>query len=286
MGRLSATFDAFWQGLSELGYTEGRNIEIVQRFAEGQYDRFPALIDDLVRAKVDVLAVQGAVTLRAAKKAVTEIPIIFAIVLDPIRENLVESLARPGGNVTGVTTFDPAQPRKQIELIKRVIPTLKRAALLGDAGISEALIMACEEQARTQGLEPQRLRVAGPNPDLNGAFAAMKQAHAEALVVMEEPVLVMCGREIAQLAIQNRIPTLCSPIQPDAGGLLAYGTSFNAGMRRMAVHVDKVLKGAKAGELPVETLTHYELIVNLKTAGEIGITIPPDVLQQANRIIR
>jgi putative ABC transport system substrate-binding protein len=286
MGRLSRTFEAFRDGLADLGYVEGQNIDVVSRFAEGQYDRFPALIDDLVCAKIDVLAVQGAVTLREVKKTVIGIPVVFAIVLDPVRENLVADLARPGGNITGVTTFDPHQPGKQIELFKRVLPRLRRVALLGDAGISEALIKAGEEQAQTLGLRPQRLRVAGPTPDLDGAFAAMRQAHADALIVMEEPVLVMYATEIAQLGRQNRIPTMSSPIQPDAGQLLAYGTSFNAGMRHMAVFVDKILKGAKAGDLPVETLTQYELIVNLKTASKIGVTIPSDVLQQADRVIQ
>jgi len=286
MGRLSPTFEAFRQGVAELGYVEGQSIEIVPRFAQGQYERFPELIADLLRANVDVLVVQGAVTLRAVKEAATDIPTVFSIVLDPVKEGLVANLARPGENITGVTTFDPQQPRKQIELFKRVIPSLRRVALLGDAGISEALIKAGEEQAGALGLQPQRLRVVGPTPDLDGAFAAMRKAHADALLALEEPVVVMYGKEIAQLAAQNRIPAMSSPILPEAGALLAYGTSFNAGMRRMAAYVDKILKGAKAGDLPVETLTRYELIVNLKTAGEIGVTIPPAVLQQAVRVIQ
>jgi len=286
MGRLSRTFEAFRQGLTDLGYMEGRNIEIDARFAEGDYGRFPALIEDLLRAKVNVIAVQGAVTLRAVKKAVTDIPVVFAIVLDPVRENLIANPARPGENITGVTTFDPQQPGKQLGLFQRVLPSLRRVALLGDAGISEALIQAGEEQARAMGLQPQRLRVSGPAPDLAGAFTAAKQAHADALLALEEPVLVMYAKEIAQLAAHNRIPCMSSPIQPDAGQLLAYGTSFNAGMRHMAAYVDRILKGATAGDLPVETLIRYELVVNLKTAAEISITIPPDVLQQADRIVR
>jgi putative ABC transport system substrate-binding protein len=278
-------FDAFRQGLANLGYVDGQNIVIEPRFAEGHYERFPELFADLVRLKVDVLVVTGAVTARAAKKAVTDIPIVFSVVVDPVADNVVASLERPGGNLTGVTCFDPQQATKQLEVLREVLPGLKRVAVLGDQGVSEALMQASEEQARALGLQPQRLRVAGPNPDLEGAFAAMKQQHADAVLVLEEPVLGVYASKVAELAAKDRLPTLFAPSRVAAGGLIDYGTSQTEAIRHMAAYVDKVLKGAKPASLPVETVTRYELIVNLKTAREIGVTVPPAVLKRADGVI-
>jgi ABC-type uncharacterized transport system substrate-binding protein len=285
-GRSLPLFEAFQKGLADLGYVEGRNVVIEPRFAEGHYERFPEIFAELIRLKVDVLAVTGAVTARAAKKAVSDIPIVFSVVVDPVADNVVASLERPGGNLTGVTSFDPQQAGKQLELLKEVIPGLKRVTVLGDQGVSEALIKASEAQAKEAGLQVQRLRVTGPNPDLEGAFAAMKKERAQALLVLEEPVLGVHATRIAELAARDRLPTLFAPSRVAAGGLLSYGTSQTAAIRRMATYVDKVLKGAKPAELPVETVTPYELIVNLKTAQEIGVTIPPEVVKRADRVIR
>jgi putative ABC transport system substrate-binding protein len=285
-GRSLPLFEAFQKGLADLGYVEGRNVAIEPRFAEGHYERFPELFAELVRLKVDVLAVTGAVTARAAKKAVTDIPIVFAVVVDPVADNVVQSLERPGGNLTGVTSFDPLQASKQLDLLKEVIPGLKRVAILGDQGVSEALMKASEGQAKEAGLQAQRLRVAGPDPDLEGAFAALKNEHSQALLVLEEPVLGVHATRIAELAARDRLPTLFAPSRVAAGGLIAYGTSQVEAIRRMAAYVDKVLKGARPGDLPVETVKRYELIVNLKTAHEIGITIPPGVLRRADRVIQ
>lgn len=285
-GRSLPLFDAFRQGLADVGYIDGQNIVIEARFAEGQYERFPELFAELVRLKVDVLAVTGAVTARAAKKAVTDIPIVFSVVVDPVADNVVPSLERPGGNLTGVTSFDPQQARKQLELLREVIPGLKRVAILGDQGVSEALMKASEEQARALGLQPQRLRVAGPSPALEGTFAAIRQEHADVALVLEEPVLGVHATKIAELAAKDRLPTMFPPSRVAAGGLIAYGTSQVEAIQRMAAYVDKVLKGTKPGDLPVETVTRYELIVNLKTAQEIGVTIPPEVLKRADRVIQ
>jgi putative ABC transport system substrate-binding protein len=285
-GRSLPLFDAFRQGLADLGYVEGRNVVIEARFAEGQYERFPDLFAELVRLKVDVLAVTGAVTARAAKKAVTDIPIVFAVVVDPVADNVVASLERPRGNLTGVTSFDPQQATKQFELLREVIPGVRHVAILGDQGVSEALMKASEEQARTLGLQSQRLRVAAPNPNLEGAFAAMKQEHADALLVLEEPVPGVYAKTIAELAAKDRLPTMFAPSRVAAGGLIAYGTSQTEAIGHMAAYVDKILKGAKPSELPVETVTRYELIVNLKTAQEIGVAIPPGVLTRADRVIQ
>jgi putative ABC transport system substrate-binding protein len=285
-GRSLPLFDAFRRGISDLGYVEGQNIVIEPRFAEGHYERFPEIFAELVGLKVDVLVVTGAVTARAAKKAVTDIPIVFAVVVDPLADNVVPSLERPGGNLTGVTSFDPQQATKQLDLFKEVIPGLKRVAILGDQGVSEALMKASEEQARALGLQPQRLRLAGPTPDLEGAFAAIKQEHADAVLVLEEPVLGVYANKIAELAAKDHLPTLFPPSRVAAGGLICYGTSQVEAIRRMAAYVDKILKGAKPAELPVEAVTRYELFVNLKTAKEIGVTIPPEVLKRANQVIQ
>lgn len=285
-GRSLPLFDAFRQGLADLGYIDGQNIVIEPRFAEGQYERFPDLFAELLRLKVDVIVVTGAVTARAAKKLLTNMPVVFSVVVDPVADNVIPSLERPGGNLTGVTSFDPQQAKKQLQLLKEAIPGLKRVAILGDQGVSEALMKASEGQAKEVGLQTQRFRLAGPSPDLEGAFAAMRQQHADALLVLEEPLLGVHATKIAELAAKDRLPTMFAPSRVAAGGLIAYGTSQVAAIRRMAAYVDKVLKGAKPGELSVETVTRYELIVNLKTAREIGVTIPPEVLKRADRVIQ
>jgi putative ABC transport system substrate-binding protein len=284
-GRSLPLFDAFQQGLADLGYTDGKNIVIESRFAEGHYERFPEIFAELIRLKVDILAVTGAVTARAAKKATTDIPIVFSIVLDPVTDDVVPSLEHPGGNITGVSCFDPQQATKQFELLREVIPNLKRVAILGDQGVSEALIKAGEEQARSLGLQPQPLRIAGPNPGLEATFAAIKQEHADALLVLEEPLLGVYAKQIAELAAKDNLPTVFAPSRVAAGGLLSYGTSQPEAIRHMATYVDKILKGAKPGDLPVEKVIRYELIVNLKTAKDIGVTVPPGVLKRADRVI-
>jgi putative tryptophan/tyrosine transport system substrate-binding protein len=285
-GRSLPLFDAFRQGLSELGYVEGRDVIIEARFAEGQYDRFPELFNELVGLKVNVLAVTGAVTARAAKKAVTDVPVVFAVVVDPLADKVVPNLERPGGDFTGVTSFDPQQAHKQFELLREVIPGVKRVAILGDQGVSEALITAADQQARAMGLETQPIRVTGPNPDLAAAFATMRQQHADALLVLEEPVLGVHANEIAELAAKDRLPTVFAPSRVGAGGLFSYGASQTEAIRRMAAYIDKILKGAKPGELSVETVNRYELVVNLKTARAIGITVPAEVLKGADRVIQ
>ena len=285
LDRAAPHFEAFKQGLTDLGYVDGRTITIEARFAEGKYDRFPQLIAELVAAKVDVLAVTGAVTARAAKKAATGLPIVFAVVVDPVADGVVANPERPAGNLTGTTSFDPLQAKKQLELLKEAIPSLKRVAVLGDQGVSEALINASQAQAQALGLQTLPLRVAAPNPDLEGAFASIKREHSEALLVLEEPLVGVHAKKIAELAARERLPTLFAPSRVSAGGLLSYGTSQAASIRRMAVYIDKILKGSKPGELPVEKVIPYELVVNLKTARQIGVTIPAEVLKRADRVL-
>ena len=203
------------------------------------YQRFPQIFAELVGLKVDLLAVTGAITARAAKKAAGDIPIVFSIVVDPVADNVVPSFERPGERITGVTSFDPRQATKQFELLKELIPGLKRIAILGDQGVSDALMKASEQQARALGIQPQPPRLSGPTPDLEAAFA-----------------------------------------------VIAYGTSQTEAIRRMAGYIDKILKGAKPSNLPVEAVTRYELFVNLKTAKQIGISVPASLLERANRVLR
>ena len=284
-GRSLPLFDAFRQGLAELGYVEGKNVVIEARFAEGHYERFPDLFAELVDLKPDVIAVTGAVTARAAMKAVSGIPIVFAVVVDPVADRVVSEMERPGGNVTGTTSFDPQQAGKQLELLREVFPTIKRVAILGDQGVSPALINASEAQGRSMGLEVLPIRMSATNPPLEEVFATFRQNHSEALIVLEEPVVGVLANSIAELAAKDRVPTLFAPSRVAAGGLLAYGTSQVQSIRRMAAYVDKILKGARPGDLPVERVAPYELIVNAKTAREIGVVIPAGVLDRADRVI-
>jgi len=284
-GRSLPLFDAFRQGLADAGYTEGENVVIEARFAEGRYERFPELLAELVNLKVDVIAVTGAVTARAAVKSVSGIPIVFAVVVDPVADHVVPDMDRPGGNLTGTTSFDPQQAEKQLRLLQEVLPAIKRVAILGDLGVSPALITASQTQAQAMGLEALPLRVSAPNPDLDAVFASIRDQRADALLVLEEPVVGVYANGIAELASKDRLPTLFAPSRASAGGLISYGTSQVQSIRRMAAYVSKILKGAKLGDLPVERVAPYELIVNLKTARRIGFEIPPEVLKRADRII-
>ncbi len=283
-GRSLPLFEAFRKGLADAGYVEGRNVVIEPRFAEGHYERFPEIFAELLRLKVDLVAVTGAVTARAAAKSVPDLPIVFSVVVDPVADHVVPDLEHPG-RLTGVTCFDPRQATKQLELLREVVPGVERVAILGDQGVSEALIRAAEEQARAVGIQPQRLRLAGPTPDLEAAFAAFRTGRAQALLVLEEPLLGVYAGKIADLAAGDHLPTLFPPSRVAAGGLISYGTSQTEAIRHMAGYIDKILKGARPGDLAVEKVTQYELIVNQKTARKIGITIPPAVIRRADRVI-
>ncbi len=275
------------KGLGDLGYVEGRNIIIESRWTEGRLDRLPELAAELVRLKVDVIVTVGGVGARAAKDATTTIPVVFAVVVDPlVPPALVANLQRPGGNVTGFTTFDPQGARNRLELLKEAIPGLARVAILGDQGTRGTTIAANEDAARAVGLEPQVLLVGGPNPDLEGAFEAATRERANALVILESPVAATNRVRIGELAVKHRMPTLFPRDHVDAGGLIAYGASLAEAGRRMAAYVDRILKGAKPGDLPVEMVTRRELIINLRTAREIGVTIPPEVLRRADQVIQ
>jgi len=276
-------FEAFRKGLGDLGYIEGRDIVIEPRWAEGRVERLPELAAELVGLKVDIIATTGAVAARAAKNATTTIPVVMAVVIDPVAGGLVSNLQRPGGNVTGLTTYDPQQPRKQIEILKEVIPGLARLALLGDQDVRAGLLRANEEQARALGLQTQSYLVGAPDPDLEGAFDAATKGAADALLVLEQPATIAHRKRIAELAAKHRLPTLFARDYVDAGGLIAYGASLAEAGQRMSAYVDKIIKGAEPDDLPIEAVTRHELIINLKTAHEIGVTIPPEVLKRADQ---
>lgn len=284
-GRNLPLFDAFKQGLAEAGYTDGRDVVIEARFADGNYQRFPEIFAELQKARVDVVVVTGAVTARAARKAIADLPIVFAMVVDPVSDNVVASYEHPGGNCTGTTSFDPQQPTRQFALLRKMLPGMKRVAILGDQGVSSALIDASEAQARAAGLVPIPIRLAGPNPNLDETFATVENEKADALVVLEEPVLGVHAAQIADAATARRIPTLFPPSRAAAGGLVSFGTSQVQAIRRMAVHVSRILKGAKPADLAVEKVAPYELVVNLKTARQIGVRVPDEVLKQADRVV-
>ncbi len=276
-----APLQAFRQGLDELGYVYGRDVVIETRWAEGRIDQLHALAAELVGLRVDILVGVGAVVARAFMSATTTIPVLIAVVIDPV--NLVAE--RPGGNLTGLTTFDSQEARKKLALLQEVVPGLARVAILGDQAVRDTKGHA--EQARALGLQPQSLTIAGASPDLEAVFQAIRREHADALLVVELPATVMHRKRIAELAAQQRLPSLF-PLWGSSGarGLLGYGTRVSEAARRLAVYVDRIVNGAQPADLPFEVVVRHELIVNLKTARKIGVTIPPEVLKRADRVIQ
>jgi putative ABC transport system substrate-binding protein len=282
------TLEALRQGLADLGYVDGRTLVIEPRWAEGQVERLPELAADLVQLDVDIIVTLGGVATRAAKNATATIPIVFAVVIDPVASGLVADRQRPGGNLTGFTSFDPQEMRPHLELLKESLPGLARVTFLGDAslpGSPEASRAWDQQQAQAAGLQAHSLRIRGPSPDLDGAFEAARREGAQAVLVLEMPATIEHRHRIAASAIRHRLPTLFVGGYGDAGGLIAYGTSRVETGQRVAAYVDRILKGAQPGTLPVERLTRYELIVNLKTARELGVTLAPALLQRADRVI-
>jgi putative ABC transport system substrate-binding protein len=285
-------FDALKSDLARLGYIEGKNVVFEARFPEGQLERLPAFAAELVGLDVDVIATYGGPPTNAARKASTTIPIVAAIVADPVAVGFAATLERPGRNITGITSDDPSLASRQLEILKQVDPKLLRVAILSDSDIpgADASGLAPIERAnvaaaRTAGLTPQVLKVRGPTPDLEAAFKAMIAEKAQALIVLEVPVPFVHRRRIAELAAEHRIPTMFWGGASDAGGLLAYGTSFVDTFAGVPSLIDKVLKGAKPAEIPFELITRREFTINLKTARALGLTIPVGLLKRADRII-
>jgi ABC-type uncharacterized transport system substrate-binding protein len=285
---IAARIEAFRQGLRELGYVEGKNIVIEWRFAEGKADRLPGLAAELVRLKVDAIVTSGPAATRAAKQATVTIPIVTAQDPDPVGNGLVASLARPGGNITGLSTLAPEIDGKKLELLKDIVPRLSRVAVLASSttpGNAQAL-KETELAARALGVQLQFLDVLSPKT-IETAFRAAAKGRADALLVLQSPVFVNERTQLAGLAVKSRLPTIYDRREfVDDGGLICYGTNFTDLSRRAATYVDKILKGAKPAELPVEQPTKFELIINLKAAKQIGLTIPPNVLARADRVIK
>lgn len=279
--------------LGRLGYVDGQSILIEPRFANDQLDRLPALAAELVGLNVDILIGLGGVASSAAAKATKTIPVIFLIVTDPIALGLVTTYERPGGNVTGITSLDPQQPNKQFALLKETVPNLERVAILSDPSLPGADQRgwapgdrANDAAARALGLQPLILKVKGPDPDLEGAFAAMVRERAQALLVMETPVAQANGKRIAELAAAHRLPSLFPITIAGAGGVITFGTAVRDGYQLMPSLIDKILKGARPADLPVQVITRSQLIVNLSAARQSGVTIPPEVLKRADQVVQ
>jgi putative tryptophan/tyrosine transport system substrate-binding protein len=283
------SLEAFRRGLRELGYEETKNIAIEYRFAEGKLDRLPNLAAELVELKVDVIvAAGGTPAILAAKNATNTIPIVFPTIGDPVALGIVASLARPGGNITGLTIRTPEFSGKRLELLKEVVPRAIRVAVLGnEANPSNGLdFKNVETASSTLGVALRRIEVRSPS-DFDNAFAKMTSARADALFILADPMFQNNGRRLADLATKSRLPTIYDGTElPEAGILMSYGASRSDLYRRAATYVDKILKGAKPAELPVEQPTKFEFVINLKTAKQIGLTIPPNVLARADKVIR
>ncbi len=285
---LSARTDAFRQGLRELGYVEGKNIVIESRHVVGKLDRLSELAAELVRLKVDVIVTTGPTSTRAAKEATVMIPIVMAFDSDPVGSGFIASLARPGGNITGLATLAPEISGKQLELLKEIVPRLSRVAVLGTStqpGNAQAL-REVEVAAGAFGVKVQYLDVGGPK-DIETAFRAATKGRDDAVVALARPVLNSQRTQVAEFAVKSRLPAIYPwPEFVQDGGLMSYGTSFLDLFRRAATYVDKILKGTKPADLPVEQPIKFELVINLKAAKQIGLTIPQNVLARANEVIR
>jgi putative ABC transport system substrate-binding protein len=284
----SARTEPFRQRLRELGYVEGKNIVIEWRYAEGKLDRLAELAAELVRLKVDVIVTAGTGSTRSANEATNTIPIVMTQDPDPVRNGFVASLARPGGNITGLSTLQPELSGKRLELLKEIVPKLSRVAVLGtstNASNAQSL-RETELAAGALAVKLQYLDVRGPK-DIEAAFRAAREERADAVLVLGGPVLASQRTHLADLAVKSRLPAIYwRSVIVEAGGLMSYAVNFTDLDRRAATYVDKILKGRKPADLPVEQPTKFELIINLKAAKQIGLTIPPKVLARADKVIK
>ncbi len=285
---LAAYVEAFRQGLRELGYVEGRNAVIEYRYANGENGRLPALATELLRLEVDVIVTEGTSSTIAAKRATGTVPIVMALVGDPVGTGLVESLARPGANVTGVTTLAFALVGKQMELLKEVVPSLTTLAVLWNPAHRPSAV-AMERivvEARSLRLELQKIETRGTD-DLEPALAEVGKMHPSAFLPLPTPELDGKQIRIAEFALRSRLPAIYNKTAfTEAGGLMTYGARFPDLFRRAAYYVDKILKGARPADLPVEQPTKFELVINLKTAKALGLTIPQSLLLRADEVIK
>jgi putative ABC transport system substrate-binding protein len=280
--------EAFRQGLRELGYVDGQSITIVYRATDWKYERLPALAADLVRLKVDVIVTASPPATEAAKRATSTIPIVFTVAGDPVAAGFVASLARPGGNLTGLATTSPELVGKQLEMLRAVAPKISRVAVLqnpSNHGHRQALQQA-EDAARALGVQLQILGARTPS-EIEAAFAAMSSQHAGGLLVLRDAMFRVQRAQIVALAAKSRLPAIYGlREEAEAGGLIAYGASVPELYRRAATYVDRILKGTKPADLPVEQPTKFELVINLKAAQKLGLPIPSALLLQADEVIQ
>ena len=279
--------EAFRHGLRDLGWIEGRNIVIDYRWAEGRFDRLPAMVEELVRLKVDLIVAPTSIYTGAARRATSTIPIVFISHADPVNSGHVASLARPGGNATGLTIIMSETMAKSVELLKATIPGLTRLAAMWDPATPShrPALKAVEDTSRALGLRLQTVAVRNAG-ELEAAFSAMAQERAGALIVLSTPLFMGGAKRLAELALTHKLPAMFGPREHvEAGGLLSYSPDRAELYRRAATYVDKILRGANPGELPVQQAEKFELVVNLKTAKTIGLTIPPSVLARADQVI-
>ena len=284
----SSRIEAFRQGLRELGYIEGKNVVIEWRYAEGKLDRLPALAVELVRLKVEIIVSASPPVTHAVKNATATVPVIMAHDPDPVGNGFVASLARPGGNITGLASFAPELSGKRLEVLKEITPRLARLTVLGysaEPGYAQVL-KEIELAAGAFKVQFQYLDVLEPK-DIETAFGSASKGRADAILVMNSPVFIAHRKKVADLAVKNRVPAIYYSTEfVEDGGLMSYGVSFPDLYRRAATYVDRILKGAKPADLPVEQPKKFELIINLKAAKEIGLTIPPNVLARADKVIK
>jgi putative ABC transport system substrate-binding protein len=286
--RVPRLSQAFLQGLRELGYVDGQNITLEYRWAEGQYDRLPGLAAELVRLKVDMIVAAGPPSIQAAKQATATIPIVMSSVGDPVATGFVASLARPGANITGISLMAPDLVGKQMELLKEIGPKISRVAALRnpDNATSAPLLRRAQDAARALGIRLQSLEARNPS-EIDSAFAAISAERAGAVIVLGDTVFLDQRTRIADHAVRRRLPTVFAYSEfVEGGGLLSYGPSLADGYRLAATYVDKILKGAKPADLPIGQPTTFELMINLKTAKTLGLTIPQAILQRADRVIQ
>jgi putative ABC transport system substrate-binding protein len=284
--------EGFRQGLRDLGYIEGKNFLVEYRNHEGKVDRVPGLVAELVQLKVDVLVLSLLRAIRAAKQVTQTIPVVMLIADDPVATGIVDSLARPGGNITGIGRLIRELSGKRLELLKEVSPGMARVGVLWDASAGPESGSAIgfkeyEAAARALKVQLQSLEVRGPNPDLEGAFQAAAKGRVSAVITVRGPMLRRYSKDIADFAIRSRLPSMFETSSfVEDGGLVSYSSNDADLYRRAATYVDKILKGAKPADLPIEQPKKFELVINLKTAKQIGVTVPPPVLMDADRVIK
>jgi putative ABC transport system substrate-binding protein len=281
-------FEALRQGLHELGYVEGKNIVIERRFADGKFDRLPSLAAELVRLNVAVILTTGGISTRAAKEATSTIPIVMAQDNDPVGNGFVASLARPGGNITGLATFAPELSGERLELLKEIVPKLSRVAVFGTS-VNPGNAQSLKEIEAAAGVFKVQLQQQDllESKDIEPAFRAAANGRVDAVIVLVSSVLNSNRRRVAELAAKSRLPVIY-PFREfvEAGGLMTYGVNFVDLYRRSATYIDKILRGARPADLPVEQPTKFEFIINLKAAKQIGLTVPPNVLARADYVIK